>query len=205
MRLRNGDHGYGLVTKTLHWLTVAAITVQFAVGLTMEANDPALELEEERIEQFEDFVKDQGEAAEEMFDREIAQLEDELDAQEDNYVAAAFGEPGWSLPEVHVVLGLSIMALGLLRVLWRMTTPLPPWAEHLGRGERRFEARLEKVLLTLLFVVPASGLAVLAAGDAWLALHIAAQLVLLTAIALHVGLALKYTMVVRRRHLLRML
>jgi cytochrome b561 len=205
MRLRNGEHGYGVVTKTLHWLTAAAIASQFAVGLTMEANDPALELEEERVEQFEDFVKDQGEAAEEMFEREIEQLEDELDAQEGDYVAAAFAEPGFSLPEVHVVLGLSIMTLGLLRVLWRMTTPLPPWAQHLGPGERRFEARLEKVLLTLLFAVPASGLALLAAGAGWLTLHIAAQLVLLTAIALHVGLVGKYTVVVRRRHLRRML
>jgi cytochrome b561 len=25
MRLRNGDHGYGVVTKFLHWLTVAII------------------------------------------------------------------------------------------------------------------------------------------------------------------------------------
>jgi cytochrome b561 len=25
MRLRNGEHGYGVVTKFLHWLTVAAI------------------------------------------------------------------------------------------------------------------------------------------------------------------------------------
>ena len=36
MRLRNGEHGYGVVTKTLHWLTVAAIIAQFAVGLTID-------------------------------------------------------------------------------------------------------------------------------------------------------------------------
>ena len=42
MRLRNGEHGYGVVTKFLHWLTVAAIAGQFAVGWTMEADDPAL-------------------------------------------------------------------------------------------------------------------------------------------------------------------
>lgn len=33
MPLRNGEHGCGLVTTSLHWLTVAAITSQFAVGL----------------------------------------------------------------------------------------------------------------------------------------------------------------------------
>lgn len=29
-RLRNGPHGYGIVTKTLHWMVFAAIAVQFA-------------------------------------------------------------------------------------------------------------------------------------------------------------------------------
>lgn len=32
MPLRNGPAGYGLVTKTLHWLTVAALVAQFAIG-----------------------------------------------------------------------------------------------------------------------------------------------------------------------------
>jgi cytochrome b561 len=205
VQLRNGEHGYGIVTKTLHWLTVAAVATQFAVGLTMTAEDPALELEKERIEQFEEFVEGQGEAAEEMFESEIDRLEEGLDAREDNYVASAFAEPGLSLVEIHVVLGLSIMVLGLLRVLWRMTAPLPPWADHLSAGERRLESALEKVLLTLLFVVPATGLVLIGFGEDWLTLHIAAQLVLLAAIALHVGLVLKYTVVQRNRHLRRML
>lgn len=105
------------------------------------------------------WLRNQGEAAEERFENEIDSLEDALDAREDNYVAAAFDEPGISLPEIHVVLGLSTMLLGVLRVLWRGTTPLPPWSEHLSPGERTFEAWLEKVLLALLFAVPASGLA----------------------------------------------
>jgi cytochrome b561 len=205
MRLRNGEHGYGVVTKVLHWLTVAAVVGQFAVGLTMTADDAVLELEKDRIEQFEEYVEGQGEAAEEMFEGEIDRMEDALDAQEDNYVTAAFAEPGFYLPEVHVLLGLSIMILATIRVLWRVTTPLPPWAEHLSPGERRLEAWLEKALLTLLFAVPASGLALLAAGDDWLALHITAQLVLVAAIALHVGLVLKHTVVHRNRHVNRML
>ena len=205
MRLRNGEHGYGVVTRTMHWLTVLAVAAQFAVGLSMPVEDPALELEQDRLDQFEDFVKDQGEAAEEMFEPEIDRLEESLHAREDNFVASAFAEPGLSLVEIHVVLGLSIMVLGLLRVLWRMATPLPPWAHHLSAGERRLEASLEKALLTLLLVVPASGLVLIAAGEDWLALHIAAQLVLLAAIALHVGLVLKHTVVRRNRHLRRML
>jgi len=37
MRLRNGPAGYGLVTKALHWLTVVAVTAQFAAGYGLEA------------------------------------------------------------------------------------------------------------------------------------------------------------------------
>lgn len=217
MRLRNDEHGYGAVTKTLHWLTVAAIAGQFAVGWTMEADDASLEHEKDRIEQFEesgeDQAKRQGEAAEERFENEIDRLEDELDAREDNYVtdafsdvfAGRFADDVVSLPEIHVLLGLSIIVVALVRVVWRTTTPLPPWADHLSEGERRLEASLEKVLLTLLFVVPGTGLLLIAAGGDWLALHIAAQLALLTAIALHVGLVLKHTVVRRHRHVARML
>lgn len=213
MRLRNDQLGYGAITKVLHWLTVVAIAAQFAVGLTMEADDAAFDREKDRIDRLEEQGEEQaerdGEAAEERFENEIDRLEDELDTREDSYedsyVAAAFDEPGISLPEIHVVLGLSIIALGLLRVAWRTATPLPPWAPHLSPRERQLAKWLEKILLTLLFVVPVSGLVLITAGGDWLALHIAAQLVLLTAIALHVGLVLRHTVVRRNRHLTRML
>jgi cytochrome b561 len=180
MRLRNGEHGYGVVTKLLHWLTVAAIAGQFVVGWTMEADDPALKREDERIDQLEELgeerAEDQGEAAEQAFENEIDRLRDELDAREDEYVSAAFSDVfsgdflagGLSGPELHVLLGLSIMLLGLLRVVWRARTPLPPWADHLGPGERRLESLLEKALLTLLFVVPGTGLLLVAASTDWL-------------------------------------
>jgi cytochrome b561 len=217
MRLRNGQHGYGVVTKTLHWLTAAAIAAQFAVGLSMEADDAALEREKERIEQLEELGEEearrQGEAAEEQFEAEIERLEEELDTREDEYVADAFrnvfsGEfitDGVSLPEVHVLLGLSIMLLGLLRVVWRGTTPLPPWADHLSHGERRLEASLEKALFTMLFVVPATGLLLIAVGIEWLALHVTAQLILAAVVAAHVGLVVKHTVIHRHGHLRRML
>lgn len=41
MRLRNGAHGYGAVTKALHWLTVLTIAAQFAVGYTMATDGEA--------------------------------------------------------------------------------------------------------------------------------------------------------------------
>jgi cytochrome b561 len=205
VRLVNGEHGYGAVTKSLHWLTVVAITVQFAVGWTMGVDDAALDLEKDRIDRFEEQIEEQGKDAEELFEPEIDRMQDALDAREDSYFTGAFAEPGLSLPEVHVLLGISIILLGLLRVLWRIVTPLPPWAAHLSSGERRLQACLEKILLTLLFVVPGTGLLLIAVGDDWLPLHIAAQLVLLAAIAVHVGLVVKHTVVRRNRHLARML
>lgn len=36
MRLRNDESGYGTVTRTLHWLTVAALLAQFVLGYAME-------------------------------------------------------------------------------------------------------------------------------------------------------------------------
>ena len=90
--------------------------------------DELEELGEERAER-------QGEVAEERFEAEIDRLEEQLDAREDEYVSDAFFDvfsgrfvdDGDSLPEIHVLLGLSIMLLGLLRVPWRAATPLPPW------------------------------------------------------------------------------
>jgi cytochrome b561 len=82
---------------------------------------------------------------------------------------------GLSLPELHVSLGLFVLVLAVVRLVWRRTTPLPPWAEHLSAGERRLEGLLEKLLLALLFVVPATGLLLVAAGDDWLPVHVAAQ------------------------------
>ena len=217
MPLRNGEHGYGGVTKFLHWLTVAAIVGQFTVGWSMEADDEALDREKDRIDALEDAGKDQaksqGDAAEDAFKDEIDRLEDQLDAREDDYVSAAFSDvfsgnfldDGLSLPEIHVLLGLSIMALGLVRVVWRVATPLPPWAHYLRPGERRLESLLEKALLALLFVVPGTGLLLIAGESDWLPVHIAAQLVLLGVIAVHVGLVLSHTVVRRDGQLWRML
>lgn len=215
MFLRNGPHGYGVVSKVLHWLTVFAIIAQFAVGLTM--SDDAYDAEEERIDQLEEqgeaAAESRGEAAERAFEERIDRMEDELDARADDYVGDAFSsvlsgrflDDGISGPELHVLLGLSILALAILRTLWRATTPLPPWAEHFGPGERRLEAKLEKALLTLLFVVPSTGLLLVLGDTDWLPIHIAAQLMLVAVVTVHVGLVLKHTVLRRNRHLNRML
>jgi cytochrome b561 len=217
MRLRNGPHGYGLMTKVLHWVTVAALVAQFGVGLTMEADDEAFDREDARIDQLEelgeDAAKQGGKASEEAFDAYIDRLDDELDAREDGYVGAALSDlargdglrDGISLPEAHVLLGVTLLALGLVRVVWRRTTPLPPWAPYLSARERTVESTAEKGLLASLFVVPLSGLLLVWVGTDWLWLHIAAQLLFLAALGVHVGLILRHTVFRRDGQLRRML
>jgi cytochrome b561 len=216
MQLRNGAHGYGVVTRFLHWLTVAVILGQFVVGYTMdfdEASDRAKDRFKDEADRLEEDAEGRGEAAEEQVEAAIEAREDTLDAGKDHQASEVFSDvltgnaysDGLSLPELHVSLGLFVLVLAAVRLVWRRTTPLPPWAEHLSAGERRLEGRLEKLLLALLFVVPATGLLLVAAGDDWLPLHVAAQIAFLVAIAAHVGLVLRHTVVRRNRHLARML
>ncbi len=216
MHLRNGPHGYGVVTKALHWLTVLAVLGQFIVGWAMDVDAP-FDLEEAQLEaeaeRREEEAENQGEEAEDQVEAENERLEDAFDARDDDQISTVFSDvvtgdafrDGLSLPELHICLGLSIILLAVARILWRRTTPLPPWAEHLSSAERRLEGRLEKLLLALLVVVPASGLLLVAAGTDWLPVHVTAQVTFLIAIAAHVGLVLKHTVLRRNRHLARML
>ncbi|MET0764472.1 MAG: cytochrome b/b6 domain-containing protein [Blastococcus sp.] len=215
MNYRNGAHGYGVVTKALHWLTVAALAGQFAVGLTMDFDD-ASDRDDDRLDaaadRLEEDAEGRGEAAEEAAEAEIERREDALDAQQDDEASTVFSDvvtwdafgDGLSLPELHVTLGVVIILLAVVRLLWRRTTPLPPWAEHLSARERRLEGRLETLLLALLLVVPATGLLLVAAGDHWLPVHVAAQIAFLAVLAVHVGLVLSHSVLRRNRHLARM-
>lgn len=217
MRLRNGEHGYGLVTKLLHWLTVGAIVAQFVVGYRIEEGELPRSADRECDPPAEDRSGgDTGDAEEERLDR----LEDACEADQDRLeeraeepVDAAWGDlgggdlldGGLSLGEWHLLLGLTILGLGLARVLWRATTPLPPWAPALSTAERRLEGLLEKGLLALLFVIPVTGLLLVAGEDGWLAAHVTAHLAFFVVVSLHVGLVLLHTVLRRDRHLQRML
>jgi cytochrome b561 len=216
MHLRNGGHGYGAVTKLLHGLTVAAVVTQFVVGWTMSADDDAVDRAEDRLtreeerfeaelDRLEERAEAQGEAAEERFDEQADRLEEEFEARQDAAEEELDAEEDDDVSTLHIVLGLSIAGLARARLLWRRTTPLPPWAEHFGPGERKLESWLEKILLTMLLVVPATGLLLLAAGTDLLPVHVTAQFLLIAVVAVHVGLVLKHTVVRRNRHLLRML
>ena len=126
---------------------------------------------------------------------------------------------------VHVVLGVAILGLAVVRVAWRKVAGLPPWAETLSHRERHFAHRVEQVLYGMMFLIPITGLAlVLISGEDWdlnggewvaprewidddvlLPAHIAAHLVFFGALIAHVGLVLKHQLVDRDGLLRRML
>jgi cytochrome b561 len=210
---RNGEHGYGWVTKLMHWATVVVLATQFAVGwsLSDDAYDARADALEERWENRVEITID--ERSEEEAEAELERRLDALEEREDEFVTAAFEDvvalrflgDGVTSAEVHVVLGLLVLALGLVRLAWRSLTPLPPWAEHLSASERRWESGLEKLVLAMLLVVPCTGLLLVLGEEDWLPVHVTAQVFLLAGVALHVGLVLRHTVVRRDRHLARML
>lgn len=121
---------------------------------------------------------------------------------------------------VHAWLGGAILAVAVIRLLWRWGTPLPAWSERLTSFDRALEGWVEKVLYVTLFVIPLSGIGLLflsgeerelanrrewlppfgiVSDDLMLGLHIAGHVTFYIALAVHVGLAL------RRRTLSRML
>jgi len=117
----------------------------------------------------------------------------------------------------HAWLGSIILAIAFVRIVWRLTTPLPAWDERLTDRDRRLERWAELVLYWLLVLIPASGLALLylsgeereVADGEWfppydlisedllLGLHIAGHITCYIALAVHIGIA------VRRRTLSR--
>ena len=173
MPSRNGPEGYGWVTKLLHWATVLAVTAQFVVGYN-------LDLDEGCDPPGEDLSGgDTSDAFEERLDR----LEERCEARADDYDLLG---GGFDLAEIHLFLGLSVLALGLVRIAWRRVSGLPPWSEHLSVGDRRVVHWTERALMVLLVLVPLSGLLLVGTGDdSWLPLHVAAHVGFFVALAAH--------------------
>jgi cytochrome b561 len=161
---RNGGHGYGWVTKSLHWLTVALVLAQFVVGYLMDD------------EGGHGRGRGRGRGAGPGHGRGRGG---------DNDLETI------TLLPVHVALGVAILVIAIVRVSWRVSTPLPPWAESLTRAEQRVATLAERTLLTMLFVVPATGLVlVLGEDDDLLGVHVGAHVVFFIALAVHLGLVL---------------
>ena len=173
MALRTGPDGYGLVTKVLHWLTVAVIAGQFAVGYTMDLDAACDPPGEDRS------GGDTSDAQEDRLDR----LEDRCEARADGLDLL---DGPVDLPEVHLLLGLTILTLAVVRLAWRRHDGFPDWSEHLSEGERRLVHWTERALLALLVVVPLSGLVLVATGDdGVLWLHVGAHVAFFVTLAAH--------------------
>lgn len=171
--------GYRGSQKLLHWLTVLAVGAQFAVGYNLDLDDgcdpPGEELS----------GGDTTDAFEERLDR----LEDRCEARADEYDLLG---GGFDLAELHLFLGLTVLALGVVRPLWRRVAGLPPWSEHLSAGQRRLASWTERALMLLLVVVPLSGLLLVGTGDdAWLPLHVGAHVAFFVALAAHLSTNLR--------------
>lgn len=161
MKWRNDEAGYGAVTKLLHWLTVALLVAQVAVGYLID-----------------DSGHGRGRGRGEGSGRGRGRG-GELDLDE-------------ATVRVHIALGLLILTLAVVRLLWRLAAPLPAWSERLNDRDRVLQHRIEQLLLLMLFVAPATGLAlVVSKDDDLLPLHVASHVLLYVAVAAHVGLSLR--------------
>ena len=103
------------MTKSLHWLTVVAITTQFVVGYVMDDGGG------------QGRGRGRGRGGESGRGRGRGGDDD---------LELGLGSGDDVLITVHVGLELTIVALALIRVVWRRATPLPPWAAGLSRRER---------------------------------------------------------------------
>ncbi|MGW9450832.1 cytochrome b [Streptomyces sp. NPDC055632] len=178
----NSSPGYRPLTKVLHWSVVVAFAVQFAVGYALDASESGR-------------GRGRGRGEESGRGRGRGRGGDGYEP---------FGED--ALLTVHVLVGALVVVLGVARLLWRRHTELPPWAPTLTAFERRFAHRTEVALYALTFVVPVTGILLLASDDDGLLwVHVTAQVLFLAALACHVGLVLKHQLVDRDRLLRRML
>jgi cytochrome b561 len=200
MPLRNGPHGYGLVTKLLHWATVVALATQFVVGYAMRTDDGGFEKAE--CDRPSDRVEERCEQQQESLE---TRAEDPLGTAYSDLGSGQILGGGINLPELHVLLGLLVLTLAVARVVWRRTAGLPPWAEGLSPGERTLAHWTEKSLLVLLFLIPLSGLSLVLVSYDLLPLHIAAHIGFFATVATHLGLVLKHQLMDRDRLVSRML
>ncbi len=175
---RPAEARFGRTARTLHWLTVAALAAQFTVGYLLDVDDHGRGRGRGRGG---DSGRGRGRGGD----------------------LAVFGEDG--LLTAHVVLGVSILALALVRLWWRRHAGLPPWAASLSPTERTVAHWTERCLYLLLFVIPLTGLWLVVVSDDALAVHVGAHVAFFVALAAHLGLVFKHQVIHRDRFLRRMI
>jgi cytochrome b561 len=178
MPLLNSSAGYGSLTKALHWIIVALFAWQLGSAVAMTRLD-------------DDAARD-------------------------------------ALYNWHKTLGLVALAVALVRIRVRAMGELPPWAPTLTEMEKRIIHRAEQGLYVAMVLMPLSGLlhvmaggyGVLLAGTwalpnpigEWKPLgevgrvvHLLGAIGLGVALAAHLGVVLRHTLVLRDGLIRRML
>ena len=173
---------YGRFTRFLHWATAAALLAQFTIGYSLDIGGG------------QGRGRGRGRGGESGRGRGRGRGGEDLDIFGDDAVLTA-----------HVVLGVTILLITLVRVAWRWRTTLPPWAEGLSAGERVLAHWTERALYVLLFLIPLSGLSLVFVSDDLVGLHVATHVAFFVAFAAHVGLVLKHQVIHRDGLLRRML
>jgi cytochrome b561 len=174
LALRNGPQGYGVVTKFLHWSTVAALIAQFAVGYLMDVDESGRGRGRGRS-------RDSGRGR----------------GGEDGYaVDGALA--------VHVALGVLILSLAVLRVVWRRTGLPPWAEGLSAGERRLAHWTERGLLLLLFAIPLSGLALVLAGDDDALPWHVATHVAFFVVLTAHVGLVLKHQLINRDRLLSRM-
>ena len=167
--------GYGTTTKALHWLTFVALAAQFTIGYLLDADGSGR-------------GRGRGRGGESGRGRGRG---GDIELFGDDFLLS-----------LHVVIGLTILLLAVVRLYWRRRTTLPPWAPTLSAPERTLAHWTERLLYVLLFAIPLSGLWLLFVSDDALVMHVASHITFFGAFAAHIALVLKHQ-IFDRDHLLR--
>lgn len=107
MRVRNTVASYGFAARSLHWIIVLGIVVQYFLAEAEESERAA---------------------------------------------SAAMSPMDW-----HMSLGVTLLALAVVRVVWRLFDRTPAWPAQMRGYERLLAAAVHVAFYTLLFVIPISG------------------------------------------------
>lgn len=173
-----GRHAYGRFTRFLHWSTVLALAGQFIVGYSLDDGSGRGR------------GRGRGRSGESGRGRGRGRG-GEYDLSENRLLLA------------HVILGVTILVLTLVRIWWRRRTPLPPWAPQLAQIERTIVHWTERALYLSQLAMPATGLWLVFAGDDdVVGVHVAAHLLFFAAVAVHLSIVFFHT-VIRRDGLIR--
>ena len=202
---------YGVGARVLHWLTVVLLMAQFTVGYLLEDDDDSGR-GRGRGRGGDDGESGKGRGRGRGGDDDASTERDDSD---DSYLEVVVGSdgsddsgadhlestdpaatelpgtdmPGLDLRTIHIVLGITILLVVVIRLGWRRRVGLPPWDSSLSKGDQRFATWTERLLLASVALMAGSGLLVLTADD-WLALHVGAHITFFVLVALHVGFVL---------------